>query len=280
MRIKKEISLCNTESISIEYTNSHFNAGDTAVAIYNKYKISLILSNGINAVTNNNVINCSKNCVLFFRPDELHFGRIANDGMYSYLDIFIPLSFFPKLGDTPASIKFLNDYSKSRINCIHFDFENKIKIQNICSEILNILNSPNTSYVELFSLVLQIVVICNELYENQKTNLSNCEIPPIVTTTMMYISENFAKDLSLKTLAANANCSVAYLSRIFKQYTGMTLYSYITSIRISKAQALLNQGLSVTQTCFSCGFNDCSNFIGKFKALTGLTPGEFQKNPL
>lgn len=208
----------------------------------------MILSNGINAVTNNNVINCSKDSILFFRPDELHFGRITNDGMYSYLDIFIPLSFFENLGEIQSSIKFLNDCSKSRINCIHFDFENKIKVQNICSEILSILNSSKSSNVKLFSLVLQIIVICNELYENQKIIPTKRDIPPIVTT-MLYISENFEKNLSLKALATNTNCSVAYLSRVFKQCTGMTVYSYITSMRILNAKSMLKQGFSTTEAC-------------------------------
>lgn len=278
MLIKKEIALYNNETISIEYINSYFNSGDTSIERYNKYKISLILSNDISALTKNNVITCSKNSIIFFRPDELHFGRFKKAGTYSYLNIFLPLTFFEVFGDSLSSLNFLNDRSQSRINCINFDFENKIKLQAICNEILDTLNSSDSSALKLLSLVLQIIVICNEHYENQKNNACNQKLQPIVTTTMIYISENFEKNLSLNSLATNANCSVAYLSRVFKQCTGMTVYSYITSMRILKAKSMLKQGFSVTETYLSCGFNDCSNFINKFKKITGLTPGKFQKS--
>lgn len=36
-----------------------------------------------------------------------------------------------------------------------------------------------------------------------------------------------------------------------------------------------SQGL---KACFSSGFNDCSNFINKFKRVTNETPSEFKKH--
>lgn len=101
-------------------------------------------------------------------------------------------------------------------------------------------------------------------------------MPEIITRVMYFISEHYSEKISLTELAKISNCSVTYLSRIFKQSTGMTLYNYITSVRVSNAQTLLRENLSVTEVCFLCGFNDCSNFINTFKKITGKTPSKFQ----
>ena len=70
---------------------------------------------------------------------------------------------------------------------------------------------------------------------------------------------------------------VAYLSRLFKQYVGTSVYNYITVTRIANAQKLLKNGATVTEACFCSGFEDCSNFIRTFKKLTGETPLGYKK---
>ena len=116
-----------------------------------------------------------------------------------------------------------------------------------------------------------------DFYEQQKNNPVDYQMPDIVTRTMMYIMENYENKLSLEELASKSNCSVTYLSRIFKRYVGLTVYNYIIATRISNAQIMLKENMSVTETCFACGFDDCSNFIRTFKKNIGKTPMQFQK---
>ena len=97
MKTEKDIKLFNdNELISVAYTKENFETTDTDIAVYDKYKISILLSDGLNAVVGDKVISSGKNSVLFFRPDELHFGRVSRAGVHSYLDFLIPLSFFEK----------------------------------------------------------------------------------------------------------------------------------------------------------------------------------------
>ena len=196
MKIEKDIKLFNdNESISVVYTKENFETTDTDIAVYDKYKISILLSEGLNAVVGDKVIKSGKN-----------------------------------------------------------------------------------SDMKIFSLMLRIVLLCSDFYEKQKYNPIDFQMPDIVTGTMMYISENYKDKLSLEKLASMANCSVTYLSRIFKQYVGMTIYNYIIATRIGNAQIMLNEDVSVTEVCFACGFDDCSNFIRTFKKITGKTPLQFQKS--
>lgn len=282
MKLQRELYFFNNKmNISIIYTNDKFNSGDTEIAVYDKYKISILISNGINAVIKDSIIGGNKTDILFFRPDELHFGRFSESKNYAYLDIFIPITFFDDFVSNSYDINFLTDTSKNRKNCIRLDIEKQKLLNKLTSEIIEYLKNDNTSYnMKLFSLVLQTILLCNDSYDDEKTKSADYTLPDKILKIMRYISQNFNEKLSVSELAQISHCSVTYLSRIFKQYTGMTLYNYITAIRIANAQILLKENLSVTEVCFMCGFNDCSNFINKFKKITGETPFKFQNKTL
>lgn len=280
MQIQKNIYFFGEkEKISVVYTNDRFKAGDTQTAIYDKYKISILLSDGIKAVMHNSLLGGEKYNVLFFRPNEIHFGNISKDGIYAYLDILIPITFFCKFTHNSEITNFLTDKKANRRNCLHFNFENQSVVSKISSDIIDLIKSDSPlDDIKLFSLILQIVILCSDFYEVEKSKPLNCNIPELVLKVMHYISENYEKKISVKELALMSKCSVVYLSKMFKYYTNMTIYSYITTIRISKAQILLKEGKNVTETCFLCGFNDCSNFINKFKRIVGQTPSYFKKH--
>lgn len=278
MRIEKNIFIFNKkEPISIAYTKSAFKIGDTAITQYNTYKISILMTDGINAMVRNSIIHGKSGNILFFRPDELHFARFPKSGTYAYLDVLIPIMFFDEFVNSASINNFLTDHANDRRNCIHFDSENKNTINKLVSEILDYIKSDDENNIKLFSLILQILILCNDCYCSEKSLPLNCEIPDIVLNTMQYISDNYNQKISLKEVADKSHCSITYLSRIFKQHTGKTIYEYVTTIRILKSQILLREGKSVTEACFASGFNDCSNFINKFKKITNQTPSQFKK---
>lgn len=277
MRTEKNIYFFNKkEEISIVYTNDNFNAGECKVEIYNKYKISILLSDGINAVINNSIIGGAKYNILFFRPDEIHFGSFAKNGGYTWLDIFVPVTFFGRFTNNSGIIHFLTDRKTDRINCLYFDANSQLIVHKLSQNIVSLIKNNNGNEFNLLSLILQTVVLCNDFYEREKSNYINCNIPIFVQKAVYYISKNYDKKLSVNEIAVISGCSVAYLTALFKKYMNMTIYNYITAIRILNAQKFLKEGKSVTETSFLCGFNDCSNFANKFKKITGQIPSSFK----
>ena len=275
MQIQKDIQpFKDSDFVSVCYNESFFDGKDTAVRIYDRYKISVLLSDGLNAVKGNTLIQSEKYTILFFRPDELHFAHFTKPGNHAYLDIFVPPSFFEKMCVPHETLCFLTDTSENRINYI----TEKTKTAEMVHTAVDALkNDSPASEIKLFSVFLQILLLCGECYEKQKATPQNKNIPAVVSKTIQYISENFEQKLSLDALSESANCSVAYLSRLFKQYVGTSVYNYITVTRITNAQKLLKNGATVTEACFCSGFEDCSNFIRTFKKLTGETPLGYKK---
>ncbi len=58
----------------------------------------------------------------------------------------------------------------------------------------------------------------------------------------------------------------------------MTIGQWRQQLRILVALEKLSEGLSVTATCFSVGYNNVSAFIKAFKRTVGVTPLEYAKS--
>lgn len=90
-----------------------------------------------------------------------------------------------------------------------------------------------------------------------------------------FITENYARDLSLKQLSGIACLSPFYFQRMFLETTGISPHDYLVQQRIRKAKELLASGNSLAQVAQDTGFADQSHFTRIFKRLTGITPGAF-----
>lgn len=93
----------------------------------------------------------------------------------------------------------------------------------------------------------------------------------------MFIDEHFAEDIDVDNIADEASFSKFHFIRTFKGIYSITPRQYLISRRIDKAQEMLKEGVSVTETCFKVGFQSISTFSGLFKKIVGKKPLEFQK---
>lgn len=94
---------------------------------------------------------------------------------------------------------------------------------------------------------------------------------------MLYIQENFSKDISLDEVSGQVNISPYYFSKIFKEETGENFIEYLTRIRIEKAKEFLKQPeVSVKEAGVKSGYTDPNYFSRIFKKQTDMTPSEFK----
>jgi AraC-like DNA-binding protein len=98
-----------------------------------------------------------------------------------------------------------------------------------------------------------------------------------VIRTRNYINNNLHQQVNLVLLSDVGFASKFHLLRLFKKYYGQTPQQYLTDKRIEISKKNLQNGMTVTDTCFSVGFECPSSFSTLFKNKTGLTPIQFQK---
>lgn len=99
-----------------------------------------------------------------------------------------------------------------------------------------------------------------------------------------YIDKNFARDISLDSVAEAIGISSYYLSRIISQELGITFVEYLTGLRIVEAAKLAAATrLSLKQIAERTGYPNDAYLCRVFKKYAGKTIGQIrreeQKNP-
>ncbi len=92
------------------------------------------------------------------------------------------------------------------------------------------------------------------------------------------VEKNFMDRLSLAELARKCCYSLAYVSKRFKEETGMTFQSYLQMVRVRESCRLLaNTTKKISEISELVGYADPKFFNQIFKKQTGMTPREFKK---
>lgn len=92
-----------------------------------------------------------------------------------------------------------------------------------------------------------------------------------------FIDENYYKDISVKTTAAKFFLNESYLSRIFKEKTGVRFTDYLISIRMKKAMQLISLNrYKIYEISEMVGYNSTKYFSKAFSKYTGMTPQQYK----
>ena len=99
-----------------------------------------------------------------------------------------------------------------------------------------------------------------------------------VFNALSYIESNYAENISVNDIASHTGLSPDYMSRQFRQFTGMTTVKYIRSYRFAKAVEMLKEtDKPVSDIAFDVGIDDPSYFTREFKRILGINPSEYRR---
>lgn len=94
-----------------------------------------------------------------------------------------------------------------------------------------------------------------------------------------FLNANYKNEISSEQIEAELDCNFDYINRIFKKLTGVTIFAYLTDLRIQKACELLSStSLKVGAIAHMVGFADETYFYKVFKKARGVSPGQYEKN--
>ncbi len=199
--------------------------------------------------------------------------------------------------------------AESEYYVLNFDFvfDNALEGKKpICPDVLGLFSpekiiSSKTS--ELFPITLSRTVGANEkfslmaeqfakkeyLYSEYISSLLKGYVTEAIISTrydrtpesmkklLAYLSSHYLESLSNSDIAEAFSFHPNHLSRIFKEYTGKTLHSYIIGLRLQKAnKLLLTTSEPISSIAEMCSFDSPAYFIKCFKKHFGVSPNKYR----
>ncbi len=106
---------------------------------------------------------------------------------------------------------------------------------------------------------------------------SDSQVKRLIEQAMIYLQQNYMKDISLDNCADHIGTNPFFLSKTFKQVTGKNFIDYLTGLRMDRAKELLREsGLKINDVAEQVGYQH-SYFNRIFKKLEGMTPSRYRE---
>ncbi len=135
------------------------------------------------------------------------------------------------------------------------------------------MNSVTRSYYHLRNWATRIVTAVIETTGSKLKDVS-----AVIAKIQHYIQTHLNEELHREELAALVYLNPAYVSRLFKKETGVSLSEYIQTVRMEQAKQLLAESNDkISSVAEAVGYSHFSHFAKLFKKITGITPQEYRK---
>lgn len=133
-----------------------------------------------------------------------------------------------------------------------------------------------SNWEEAFLYLEEIVNVIFNLSNNTQSDKNQ----KIISVIKNYVADHLSEDLTLTTISDYVNYNSSYVSRLFKQTTGLSLSDYISNCRLNKAKELLdNTNDTIQVIAQKVGFDSSQYFSMVFRKLTGISPRDY-RNPI
>lgn len=141
--------------------------------------------------------------------------------------------------------------------------------------------TPGGVSASVFTIKGLLYTLCGEFDSVAQYTDRQREREDLLERIFSFVRENYSGACTLTALSARLGYHYVYLSRYFKERTGLSFTAYVNRYRINEATYLLkNSGGSILQVAYDCGFDSLRSFNRNFKSGMGMTPMEYRGKQL
>ncbi len=239
-------------------------------------RVYIIAQHNTRMMINNNVYIPQFGSVVLIKSGDIYQPIFFATDRIDYYEINFPKEFFQLVGnESPFHEMF---YSKDSRSIISPTQDAAMGIFHILKKILRTIEKkqPHDQFLIWSHLIQLSSYICHMI--SNKSELRDSQIiTHSLHKAMDYISSNYLTITGIGDVAKHCHVSSSYLCRIFKKQINSTPIEFVNQRKIHHAKFLLKKGYTVTEACYSSGFNNYPYFIRLFKKITGQTPGDYAK---
>ncbi len=238
--------------------------------VHQYYELIVYIKGNVEYINENSLISPSPYMVTWFRPGQLHTGRLLSPSQYERYVLYFSPNFFSIDNRKTPIFDFINNSAGTHMTLTKKKFNELLAILSKADE----LTETKEPFGELVlkSLLIEFFYVLN----SQQTHIhEGDELVESMAEIKHYIDLEYAVITSVSEIADHFFYSREHLSRKFKQSFNMSIAQYLSRRRIQESLALL-QHMSVTDAAYAVGFRSQSVFITAFKKNMGCLPSEYK----
>lgn len=196
------------------------------------------------------------------------------DGMFVYLNEIEKYLIENKFTDIDQIFTFIAKIVMNTRDSIYFSRTNSDELFQEANAVLEYIGKCET-YNSLFKTFREYAAkVLEQPHEKEPKE----HVRKIIEKAVVYINQNYSKQISLEDVAKHVNVHAVHISRLFSQQLGMNYKELVTKLRMDKAKEMLADiDVKIYEICEAIGYNKPRYFSELFKKTTGLTPLEFRE---
>lgn len=263
-----------------------FHIKDTAHKEYNYHyhdfhKILILLSGDVTYCIEGRTYDLRPNDIVLVNSGEVHKPVIRSDAPYERIIIYV-------------SPDYLNEYHDKE-NDLSLCLRQAMAEQSHVLRLHSSMNGKLGSTIRELDRSLEDEDFANELYHrilflefmiqlnraalhNHIEFIGDSTSNEKILAVLDYLNEHLTEDISIDELSSHFFLSRYYLMHTFKEQTGYTIGSYLSTKRLFLARDLIAKGTPITDVCYACGFRNYSTFSRAYKKSFGESPRDYRQN--
>lgn len=242
-------------------------------ALHQELEIKYFYDGSTAVMIDSDVIITEPGDITIVNPYEVHANVKIDQHKGKYYLLMMDIDFPLETNPSGLDLRHLLIAKGQKFNN---HIKNDKRLATIILRVFEELEAKNAHYkLVVSSLMNEFFALMLREHINHERSRSDaqCGSADIIAPALSKIFKDYSKKLTVDELARMCRISKYHFCRIFKKEMGATVIQYITSYRISLAEAMLKStDKTIDEIASSCGFNDVSYFYRAYKSTTGVSP--------
>ncbi len=240
----------------------------TSQHFHKVYEIYYLTSGEVQYFIEDTIYTLKEGDIVIIPPNTLHKTLNDRNSTRRRLLVYLDADYLKSFGD--FDFGFLKKVSV-------FHDGNTYQIQYIFNALLTEYRGENSELLTK-ALLCELFVLLDRKKEITAKTTKDSSSSKRLFEVIAYINKNFGNEITLSDISKHFFIHPTYLSRIFKDDTGLSFSDYLRKFRIKKSvELLLNTDKNTTEIAFDVGFNSTNHFCKTFKSIMGLSPLQYRK---
>ncbi|GIQ68837.1 helix-turn-helix transcriptional regulator [Xylanibacillus composti] len=221
--------------------------------------------------------------VILMHGMTLHCANVDPDEEYVRTVIHFTPSYIEGAVHFPHALDLLNPFRKLKNVCLPLNPEQQTEFEQLLARLdrLQAAKDP-ISYNRLHLAFLDLLTVLYGYAEERLKIADEHKYPEKMRgaqSIIAYLERHYMDDVHLDDLERELHLSKHYMAKIFKETTGITIFTYLYTKRINESKILLitHPEMKITDIGYRVGFKHPAHFSRVFRQQTGCTPEQFRK---